>query len=54
MPTLMQRVYANRFEGGGKTIFTIHNGQGHTVDGPIIAVARLRACSRRPFGEPNG
>jgi len=42
VPTLMQRVYANRFEGGGKTIFTMHNGQGHTVDGPIIAVARLR------------
>jgi len=38
VPTLIPRVYANRFEGGGKTILTIHNGRGHTVDAPVIAV----------------
>ena len=36
--TLVPRVYANRFECRGKTIFTLHNASGHTVDGPLLAV----------------
>jgi len=39
VPTLRPLVYANRFEGGGKTILTLHNATGHTVDGPLIAVS---------------
>ncbi len=36
--TLIPLVYANRFEGGGKVIYTIHNAVGYTVEGPVLAV----------------
>jgi len=38
-PTLVPRVYANRFEGGGKTFFTLFNAAGHTVDAPVLPAA---------------
>ena len=38
VPTLVRRVYANRFEGGQKSIVTVHNATGHTVDAPVLAV----------------
>ncbi len=36
--TLVPLVYANRFEGGGKTIWTLFNATGHTVEQPLLAV----------------
>jgi len=39
VPTLVPRVYANRFSCRGKTIWTLHNGTGHTVDAPLLSVA---------------
>jgi hypothetical protein len=38
VPTLVPRVYANRFGAGDKVIFTLHNATGHTVDAPVLAV----------------
>lgn len=38
VPTLMPRVYANRFSAGGKTLWTLYNATGHTVDGPVLEV----------------
>jgi hypothetical protein len=38
VPTLLPRVYANRFTAPGKTIWAIMNGTGHTVDAPILQV----------------
>ncbi|MBI2300075.1 MAG: hypothetical protein HYU66_14220 [Armatimonadetes bacterium] len=38
VPTLVPRVYANRFAGGGKVVTTLFNGTGHTVDGQLLAV----------------
>ena len=38
VPTLIPRVYANRFEANGKRIFCLHNATGHTVEGPVLAV----------------
>ncbi|MDX9978652.1 MAG: hypothetical protein RBU25_01275, partial [Lentisphaeria bacterium] len=38
VPTLLPRVYANRFTAPGKTIWAIMNGTGHTVDAPLIQV----------------
>ncbi len=37
VPTLVERVYANRFGPADNRIFTIHNATGHTVDQPILA-----------------
>jgi hypothetical protein len=36
VPTLARRVYANRFEGGEKTIYTLYNATGHTFCGPVL------------------
>jgi len=38
VPTLVPRVYANRFGRGDKVIFTIFNGTGHTVSAPVLPV----------------
>jgi hypothetical protein len=38
VPTLVRRVYANRFGSENNRIFTIHNATGRTVDEPILAV----------------
>lgn len=38
IPTLIRRIYANCFRGGGKTFTTLHNATGHTVDAPILTV----------------
>lgn len=38
VPTERPRVYANRFEGDAKTVWTIINATGHTVDGPVLTV----------------
>ena len=38
VPTLVPRVYANRFGAGDKRIVTLHNATGHTVEGPVLAV----------------
>jgi hypothetical protein len=38
VPTLVKYVYANRFANGGKTIYTVYNASGHTVDAPILPV----------------
>jgi hypothetical protein len=36
VPTLIQYVYANRFGGGEKTLYTLYNTTGHTVSGPML------------------
>jgi hypothetical protein len=36
VPTLVQRVYANRFGGGGQIIYMLYNATGHTVDAPVL------------------
>jgi len=38
VPTLMPLVYANRFGSGKKTLWTLYNATGHTVDAPLIHV----------------
>jgi hypothetical protein len=45
VPTLMPRVYANRFVraaggagAGAKVIYHLYNSAGHTVDGPVLAL----------------
>jgi hypothetical protein len=38
VPTLMPLVYANRFGSGKKTLWTLYNATGHTVDAPLIRV----------------
>lgn len=38
VPTLRPLVYANRFSAGKKTLWTIYNATGHTVDGPVLEV----------------
>lgn len=38
VPTLMPLVYANRFGSGAKTLWTLYNATGHTVDAPLIHV----------------
>jgi hypothetical protein len=37
IPTLAENIYANRFEGGGKTITLLYNASGFTVDKPLIS-----------------
>ncbi len=36
--TLVPRVYANRFSGDGKVIYTIHNATGYTIAQDVIAL----------------
>ncbi|MEN6497171.1 MAG: DUF6259 domain-containing protein [Thermoguttaceae bacterium] len=36
VPTLVPHVYANRFHGGEKTIYTLYNATGHTFYGPAL------------------
>jgi len=36
IPTLVKKVYANRFRGGGKTVYMLYNARRFTVDQPII------------------
>jgi hypothetical protein len=38
VPTLRPFVYANRFSSGKKTLWTLYNATGHTVDGPVLEV----------------
>jgi hypothetical protein len=38
VPTLMPLVYANRFGSGRKTLWTLYNATGHTVDAPLLHV----------------
>ncbi|MCC7494024.1 MAG: hypothetical protein IT204_16825 [Fimbriimonadaceae bacterium] len=60
VPTLQPLVYANRFRGGGVTIWALHNATGHTVDGPLLAVRpaagqQLRELlGDRPLAAPDG
>jgi len=39
VPTLVPRVYANRFDSGEEAIYTVYNATGHTVDAPVLPVA---------------
>jgi hypothetical protein len=39
IPTLAKLVYANRFTTGEKTLYTLYNATGHTVDGPALTVS---------------
>jgi hypothetical protein len=36
VPTLVQYVYANRFGGDEKTLYTLYNATGHTVGGHVL------------------
>ncbi len=36
VPTQTRYVYANRFGGAEKTVWTVYNATGHTVDGPVL------------------
>jgi len=38
VPTLVPLVYANRFQGAGKVIWTLFNATGHTVEEPLLPV----------------
>ena len=38
VPTPARGVYANRFRGGGKTLYTVCNATGFTFDGPALAL----------------
>ena len=38
VPTLRRYVYANRFRHGEDTAWTILNGAGHTMQGPMLAI----------------
>lgn len=38
VPTLVNGVYANRFPGRGRTVWTIYNGNYSAVDMPVLAV----------------
>lgn len=38
VPTLKPFVYANRFGSGAKTLWTLYNATGHTVDEPVLEV----------------
>lgn len=39
LPTLKQHLYANRFRGGGKTMYHLYNATGATYEGPVLEVA---------------
>lgn len=60
VPTLVPRVYANRFEGGGKAFYHLYNAAGHTVHGPVLelrpgpgrhVVELLSGAALTPAGE---
>ncbi len=38
VPTLARHVYANRFDSGGKTVWTLYNAAGHSHYGPVLRV----------------
>ncbi|MGQ9730059.1 MAG: DUF6259 domain-containing protein [Candidatus Zipacnadales bacterium] len=38
VPTLVPRVYANRFTARDITIYMVYNATGHTIDEPVLAV----------------
>jgi hypothetical protein len=38
VPTLVPRLYANRFRAGAKTIYHLYNAVGHTSAGPALAL----------------
>jgi hypothetical protein len=38
VPTLVERVYANRFATAEKTIWTLYNARGFTVEAPLLEV----------------
>jgi len=38
VPTLVPRVYANRFGAADEVIYTVYNATGHTVDAPVLPV----------------
>ncbi len=40
VPTLVERVYANRFADGNKTIWTLYNARGYTVEAPMLEAAQ--------------
>ena len=37
VPTVARRVYANRFQAGDKTFYTLLNATGHSFAGPVLA-----------------
>jgi len=39
VPTLARHVYANRFGGKQKTVYTLYNATGHTFAGPVLRLA---------------
>ncbi|MFZ2642609.1 MAG: DUF6259 domain-containing protein [Verrucomicrobiia bacterium] len=45
VPTLMPLVYANRFGSGKKTLWTLYNATGHTVEGPVLEVDMAKGQS---------
>jgi len=40
VPTLVERLYANRFAAGQKTIYTLYNATGHTRAAPVLRLPR--------------
>jgi hypothetical protein len=38
VPTLARRVYANRFQAGDRTFYTLLNATGHSFFGPVLAL----------------
>jgi len=38
VPTLVSRLYANRFQATGKTLYHLYNAVGYTVQGPVLAL----------------
>jgi hypothetical protein len=40
VPTLAQRVYANRFTAGGKTFFHLYNATGKDYSGPVLKTVK--------------
>jgi len=40
VPTLVRRIYANRFAAGGKTFFHLYNATGRDYSGPLLRVPK--------------
>lgn len=38
IPTLAEHIYANRFQDGEKTIYTVYNATSHTFAGPVLEI----------------
>lgn len=61
IPTLVQRVYANRFTSKGKQITLLYNARGYTVDGTLVLVQpkkghhffELLRCEELPPAQTN-